>query len=204
MPSTLDVLVQAVHDKLVDVPSCGIGVLALSENQKPPRIVWVPQGGHIVPPRLREDVQYELKGKKYKARHIHDDLLKVSAHVWAADYEKLERLRGRVLSAVRECFKTASEPGEYTIATHAEKAGYMVNGHAGWQSFVWRLRICQFTANMRTEAGTMVPGRAVVTILNTTHACEFTSAENPADVVFVQSGDGSQLVSSSGAPIVEG
>jgi hypothetical protein len=179
MPSTLEVLCNAVRARMEDLQgenSWAVGEKHLHANANPPRIVWVPIGGRIESPDLRSDVLYTLDGVQYKARHIHDDHLTVQAHIWAADYEKWERLRGRLHSAVRQCFGTASTPGQYGITTEAQRSGYTVLGTAGIQQFTWKLKVCEFTGRERREAGTLVPFKALVTVLNQTHDCQINTS----------------------------
>jgi hypothetical protein len=148
-----------------------VGEKHLHATVNPPRIVLVPVGGRIEKPFMRDDATLVIAGRNYRARHIHDDVQQVQAHIWAADAEKLDRLKSRLLSAVRQCFGRASEPGAYSITTETTRSGHTVYGAAAVQQFTWRMKVCEFTGQQRTEAGPMVPVRRLVTILGQTHDC---------------------------------
>lgn len=181
MPSTLEVLTDAVRAKIGDPGlGWGVGKTKLSEHKAPPVVIWVPKGGTVGPPMPPQHWEGEIDGKAYKARHIHDERLVVHAFLWAADYEGWERLQNRVLSAVRGTFLTASEPGDFSIDTEDQRAAVTNLGHAGMQSFTWKLRVCEYRTQVEREIGTYVPARGLVKIINVTLAHTLLPVVDPA------------------------
>lgn len=176
--STLDILVDAVKQQMADSSiSFATGVKALSEHTSPPRIVFVRTGGTIDESRFGGPTDYvHTDGKTYRLKRIHDDIANIQAHVWAADEEKWERLRQRLLSAVRTVFSKASEAGDYSVDTEGPAAGHVhLDTVSGWQVFKWRLNVCETVIRAQkgdaNELGPMVPVRALVTVLHQTHEC---------------------------------
>lgn len=104
---------------IVEKPSMGFGARALSENDAPPRVVWVPREG-------RHDKKQLTAGDRNQAvrmiwtRHVLIDL-----HIWAADETAAEELCNHIVATLEEGLGAGgySMAGESWQASESTAAG---------------------------------------------------------------------------------
>ena len=164
MASTFDRLTDAVRDRMQLPPEFwGVGENSRAKHGGVPRIEWVHAGGEIEP--VPNAGRQRVAGAHAVFRPLHIDSMDVQAHIWAEDFEGFERLRQRLLSAVRDCLGAASTPGRYAISTESDRAGVVHGGKVkGVQSFVWKAVIAQSEDACTDEIGSMIPTRKLVTL----------------------------------------
>lgn len=135
----------------------------LVEHTGSTRVVWIRTGGNITrnvnPGRVR------VEGVPEKFRPIYANEIDVEAHILADGNDAFERLHARILSATREVFGPASEPGRYAIETEAERAGVIRAGLVkGVQQFRWSVVVGQMEDASTGELSPGIPTRRLVTV----------------------------------------
>jgi hypothetical protein len=115
--SRLEELTIAIHEKLND-PSVErlFGRNAKAKQTQARRIVWVPMGGQLIPPR-QGGGRPPGDGTAFRIQSCQDRQPRIAAHIHARTYEQAEALLDRLIAATMIVIPNVTFPAPYEETT---------------------------------------------------------------------------------------
>lgn len=119
--SRLEELTIAIHDQLADsTVERMFGRNAKSKQTQARRIVWIPMGGQLIPPR-QGGGRLPADGTQFRIQSCQDRQARFAAHIYARTYEEAEALLDRVIAAIMLVIPNVTWPAPYEDKTHEDK-----------------------------------------------------------------------------------
>jgi hypothetical protein len=138
MKSVFDQLVHLIHEKLADKSiEFAIGEPELAVHGATRRVVWVKQGGRLLPP-VRSSITLS-NGLLVKA--LYTNALVVFAYVSAEDDGALEMVWADVLNAVYDTLGPTAVPAAYGFPDESVRGASSSGERELLQPFEWQLLI---------------------------------------------------------------